>query len=265
MNETKKLYTLLAVVAAVVILVGASVVSGLLKGEKYVKMVDTAFASKENKLVLLGRPTCSYCNLLKPVLDSFAKKYNFSYEYVNTDETGNAKLDTILGKFDIDSNSFGTPYMAVVKDGKKVAEQQGYVEENKLFTFLQDNGFIKKEEKLALNYIDYSKYKELLEGGSKRTFVMVQTGCSYCESAKPILEEIAAEYKLDINILNITNIATEAEKEEFNKSLPYLSENEWGTPLMLTVEDKKVVADKSGAATKEEYISYFKKNGYIKE
>lgn len=265
MNETKKLYTIIAVIAALVILIGASVFASSIKGNKYVTMVDDAFASKENTLVLLGRPTCGYCNLLKPVLDSFSKKYNFSYKYVNTDEVGTSKLNSILDKFGVEQESFGTPYMAVVKNGKKIAEQEGYVEEDKLFDFLQKNGFIKEEEKLALHYIDYSKYKELLESGSKEIFVMVQTGCSHCEVVKPILEEIASEYNLNINILNIANITSETDKTEFNKSLSYFDDKEWGTPLMLIVEDKNVKADKSGEATKEEYIKFFKENGYIKE
>ena len=132
------------------------------------------------------------------------------------------------------------------------------------FEFLKKNGFIGEDEKLALNYIDYNKYTEMLENGSKEIFVMVQTGCSHCEDAKPVLEEIAKEYDIKINILNISNFESEEEHTKFTESLSYLNENEWGTPLMLIVENKEIKDKKEGFSSKEDYIEFFKKNGYIK-
>lgn len=265
MNESKKLYTVLIGIAVIAVIVIASFMSNNVKGDKYVEMVDKAFESKETKLVYLGRPTCGYCSLLRPNLDTYAKEYKFKYDYVNTDEVSKTKLNTILGKFDLPTDNFGTPYLAVVKDGKKVAELKGYVEENELFAFLQENGFINKDEKLALNYIDYAAYNEMLEKGDREIFVAVQTGCSHCEEAKPALEEIAKEYNLKINIINIAKFTDEEEQNKFMSSLPYYNENQWGTPLMLVVENKEVKANKEGFSSKDDYVQFFKENGFIKE
>lgn len=265
MNEQKKLLTVLAIIGvAIAIVVTAAVMTGQ-KGDSYVTKIDNAFASKESKLVYLGRPTCGYCTLLKPVLDRYSKQYKFDYEYINTDEVGTSRMETILDKFGKTSAEFGTPYVAIVKDGKKIAELNGYAAEDKLFQFLQENSFIGKDEKLVLNYIDYAKYKELLNSESKELFVMVQTGCSYCEEAKPVLEEIAKEYNIKINILNIGNFKDDAEKKEFMDSLPYYNKEQWGTPLMLVVENKNVVAHKEGFSSKEDHVQFLKDNGYIKE
>lgn len=265
MNELKKLYTILIVILVFVCIFIASAVSSHMKGKKYVEMVNNAFDSKETRLVYLGRPTCGYCSLLKPYLDSYSKKYDFKFDYINTDEVTKSQFQTILEKFDLSSDTFGTPYLAVVKDGKKVAEQHGYVAENKLFTFLQENGFINKEEKLYLDYIDYEKYNDLLKNGERELFVFVQTGCSHCENAKPVLEEIAKEYNVNIHVLNVSEFKDEDEQTNFTNSLSYYSENEWGTPLMLVVENKEVKASKEGAQSKDSYISFFKENGFIKE
>lgn len=265
MNESKKLYTVLLGIGVIAAIIVTSLVFNNIKGQKYVDKVDKAFDNKEAQLLYLGRPTCSYCVLLQPMLESYAKKYNFKYEYINTDETGKSKLDEILGKFDLSQETFGTPYLAVVKNGKKVAEQNGYVQEDILFKFLQENGFIDEKEKLALNYIDYEEYNTLLNSDEKNIFVSVQTGCSYCEEAKPVLEKIAKKYDLKINIINITNFKDEAEKEKYMSSLSYYNEKQWGTPLMLVVENKEVKAEQNGSASEEDYIKFFKDNGFIKE
>lgn len=266
MNESKKLYTVLIGIFIIAVVAIVSVVVSNQKGDKYVEKVEKLFTSKEAKLVYLGRPTCGYCNLLKPHLDEYAEKYNFKYEYINTDEIGSTKFNQILRMFDLPTDgTFGTPYLGVVKDDRKVGEQKGYVEENELFNFLQQHGFIGENEKLALNYIDYVAYTELLEKGDKEIFVAVQTGCSHCEEAKPVLEEIAKEYDIKINVINISKFADEEEQKEFMASLPYYNENQWGTPLMLVVENKEVKANKEGFVDKEDYIQFFKDNGFIKE
>lgn len=264
MNETKKLYSILIVgLVFVAVIITAAIIDSK-KGEKYLEEVDKAFESKEAKLLYLGRPTCGYCSLLKPVLDRYSKEYKFDFSYINMDEIGESKQQEIFNKLSLDVESFGTPYIAIVKDDKKVDEQSGYVTEDVFFDFLKKNGFIPEDAELALNYIDYNQYSEMLEKGEKEIYVMVQTGCSHCENAKPVLEEIAKEYDIKINILNISNFESEEEQTKFNESLSYLNENQWGTPLMLIVENKEIKDKKEGFSSKKDYIDFFKKNGYIK-
>lgn len=261
-EETKKLFILGGFILIGVIIIILSVITTNKKAQSYVDKVDKAFAQKENTLVYLGRETCSYCALLEPNLKEYAKQYKFNYTYIDTDKA-KAKLNVILKKFNLEEENFGTPYLAVVKDGKIVKKQDGYVEEDGLFSFLKDTGFIPKEEKLLLNYLDYDKYKEKLESKEKTIFAITQTGCSHCEEAKPAFKELAKDYKLDLNIVNMTNLSEE-EQKQFTDSLPYYNDEQWGTPLILIVEDKKVVDSKQGFISKEDYIEFFKKNDYIK-
>lgn len=265
MNETKKLYSILIVIVVIIGIFIASAISSHIKGQKYVEIVNHNFESKESHLVYLGRPTCGYCSLLKPYLDTYSKKYHFTFDYINTDNVTKSQLNTILKKFNLSSDTFGTPYLAVVKNGKKVAEQNGYVPENQLFDFLKEHKFIEEDKKLYLNYIDYDQYKKLLEKGDKELFVFVQTGCSHCENAKPVLEQIAEEYNMTIHVFNISQFEDEQQQKDFTNSLSYYNEHEWGTPLMLVVENKEVKASKEGFESKDSYINFFKEQGFIKE
>lgn len=261
-EETKRLLILTGIILVALIIVIISTVTANVKAQKYVEKVDEAFAKKENTLVYLGKEGCSYCSLLDPILEDFQAAYKFDYTYIDTGKA-KSKLNTILKKFNLVEDEFGTPYLAVVKDGKIIKEQNGYAEENEIFTFLKNTGFIPKEARLAFNYLDYNAYKEKLENKDKTIFVIMQTGCSHCEEAKPVLKELVKEYKINLNVINITSFS-ETDQSSFMNSLPYYNEEQWGTPLILIVEDKKVVDAEQGFSSKDSYIEFFKKNGYIK-
>ena len=52
---------------------------------------------------------------------------------------------------------------------------------------------------------------------------------------------------------------------EFNTSLTYLSEEEWGTPLMLVVKDNEVVGHYNGYGSEDSYVKFLKEQGIIGE
>ncbi|MDD3341073.1 MAG: thioredoxin family protein [Bacilli bacterium] len=106
-------------------------------------IVKKAFDSKEAQLIYLARPGCSWCEKQKPVLEATAKKYNFEYSYINTENLDAVQLKEVLKKFEVDINSFGTPTFVVVKDGKVIDSNIGYMEENTFVSFLQSTGMIK--------------------------------------------------------------------------------------------------------------------------
>ena len=239
------------------------------QGEKVIKKVDNLIASNEKSLIFIGRPTCSYCNLLQPSLDRLAQDYNFEYAYVNIDELNDSQYERVVKKFGQDPNTFGTPYLAVVESGKKVGEQKGYVEEEVLFNFLQEKGIIANdvtyvEEESNLNKINYQEYKELLNKGEKAILVIARTGCGACTAAKPDLEAIVAEYNIQINWFDLIKINSNEEGEKFLDSLDYYRNNEWGTPLTLIIENKKVVDAFNGYYNKQAYVDFFRTNGFIK-
>jgi predicted bacteriocin transport accessory protein len=107
----------------------------------------TAHASNDKQIIYLGRPSCSWCNKIRPELDDLKIKYNVDFVYVNVDKTSQDDLNTLFTKLDIKTEEFGTPYLAVIENGKKISEQTGYVPEEKLFKFYQDNGFIDRNQR----------------------------------------------------------------------------------------------------------------------
>ena len=70
MNEKKKIIVLLCAIAAVILLIVVCSFIENKKSKKYLNEFYSAFNGSEEKLVMIGRDNCSWCQLFKPSLDS---------------------------------------------------------------------------------------------------------------------------------------------------------------------------------------------------
>lgn len=109
-----------------------------------VKAFINVLNSSSKRLVYIGRPTCTFCQKLSPILEEVSKEYNIDYYYINTDEIQSDELGAILLKLGVKSSTFGTPYLAIVQDGNKIDEQPGYVEKDELIAFFKENGLVEE-------------------------------------------------------------------------------------------------------------------------
>ena len=140
MNEKKKLYIVLGIVLLVIALMGILLYDSHKQKEGIYQEFSNAYNGTENTLVYIGRPTCGYCSLLSPNLEEMADRYKFDYIYLNTDEINSSIMQKVLK--DLGLTSVGTPYLAIVSNGKVVARQNGYTDYDVTFKFLQENGII---------------------------------------------------------------------------------------------------------------------------
>jgi predicted bacteriocin transport accessory protein len=293
-NNNSKVNLMVGIV--IIILLSISIILQVVNGNKEVAGTNSdasgnwqeALESNDLQLIYLGRPTCGWCNKIRPHLNYLSENYDMPFVYVNMDETTSSDQTTIFNKLNIDTNNFGTPYLAVVKDGKKIAEQVGFVEEEQLFKFLQDNNLISKsatykasgitdqtEEETQvdddskytnLTFVDYAAYKKIYEGFGKNILVIGRSGCSYCSKYKPVINEVAKEEGLKIYYLDIIKLTEDEWNTLFEKDLAdFVKANQnWGTPSTIILEDQKVVDSFVGYTDKAATIKFYKKNGLIK-
>ena len=194
--------------------------------------------------------------MLNPSLTDMKERYDFDYIYIDAAKINSSYMSKILEKLNL--TSIGTPYLAIVSNGKIVDTQNGYADYDVTFEFLQENDIIDKDAKLLLNYIDYEEYDKLLKSDEKNIIVVGQSTCGYCVQAKLILNEIAEEKDITINYLNVSYM-TEEEGEKFEKSLEYF-EGSWGTPVMMVVQDGEMIDIVEQLVTKGEYIEFLEEN-----
>lgn len=262
MNEKKKIIIVIAVLLMVCSSIPIFIYSSSKKQEAEIKKFTDALTSETPKAIYIGREGCTYCQLFSPVISELSEKYEFEYVYIDTDIISDDQLDNILDTSEVAKDTFGTPTILVTQGGKVIARNVGFLPEDDLFNFFKENGVISTSATLSLNYLNYQAYEQTINSSSKQIVVIGQSTCGYCIQAHPSLVKIVDNYKVKINYLNVTKL-TEEENTSFTSSLSYLSENNWGTPLMLVVQNKNVVDHFSGAGSLDDYVQFLKKNGFI--
>lgn len=129
----------------------------------------------------------------------------------------------------------------------------------------EGNTTVDDSELTSLNFVDYDTFMSKLESGEKAIYVLGQTTCGYCSMYKPIINEVASEYGVEFNYINI-NTLEEDQYNSLKEAIDYVRDNDdWGTPLTLIVEDGETVDKINGYTEKDEVVSFLKTNGFIEE
>ena len=269
MNEEKRLYILLGIIGAVIVLLLGLNFINEYNSKKYLEKFENAFVSEEQQMILLAKENCSYCQMFEPLLEHMKEKYGFEYLYINTNKLTEKALSTVLEKLNVAEEDFGTPHLALVKSETVIDDIPGYVDEQKLLAFLKKHGYAGENETSPINYLTFESYKETIKSNTPEAIVIGQESCGYCMMVKPVLLSIADKYNVKINYLNMTELNNLENSDEvlteFNTSLTYLSEEEWGTPLMLVVKDNEVVGHYNGYGSEDSYVKFLKEQGIIGE
>ena len=265
MNEKSKIFVVIgAVVAFFAIIIGYSINFNI-KSNKIYKVFEDSYNKEEESIVLIGRDGCSWCQLFKPILDFYKEKYDFSYEYLDTDKLSKKDLAKILDKLEVSDDDFGTPLLGFVKRGDVTDTIIGYTDERELLAELQKYGFVNENEKVLVNYLnDFKSIKGTFKNKDKEIIVIGQTSCSYCIMFKPVLMSIVDKYNVKINYMNYNEIK---EQEELGKYLEQYEQfkGDWGTPMTLIVQNEKIIDVFNGYGTETNYIKFLEKNGFIEE
>lgn len=115
------------------------------------------------------------------------------------------------------------------------------------------------EGEAGFTEISYSDYESKMANNESFVVIIIQDGCSYCEKYRPVVEEVANEYKLPIRYLNLTNL-NEDERSALSSSNSYLKSNNWGTPTTLFMYGSNVVDSISGYVEKDELVKFVTEN-----
>lgn len=106
--------------------------------DEYLELVK----GSEKSIVLIARPTCSYCEKFAPILKQAMEDMNLTVNYIDTDKLSEDDWTTFSDSLDFLKNEeWGTPTVLIVQNGDSIAENQGYVELDTIKKFFTDNGF----------------------------------------------------------------------------------------------------------------------------
>ena len=96
----------------------------------------------ENSLVLVGRPTCHYCQIAEPILHNIAYKYDINIYYLNTDNFTDEDAENFIKSNEYFNDGFGTPMLLVVSNGKINDIVDGVTDTKHYLEFLKKNEYI---------------------------------------------------------------------------------------------------------------------------
>ena len=224
--------------------------------------------SDDETVIYYGSSTCSYCSLQTPIMKQIKEDYKMDYLYVDASKLSNDDQKEILKVLDIEGS---TPTIAVVKDDEVIDVNVGYMDGKETVEFLKKNKILdedatyKPEENLT--FIDFNRYKELVNEDSLNVIVIGQTTCSHCIAVKPVLSRVAGNNNITINYLNLTEMSQDEQSEliENLKSIGYSDADNLGTPLTLITKNNHLEGTIEGENPPSYFTREFKKYGVITE
>lgn len=247
---------------------------GSLDSSEVMKEFNKNYNSKEKTVIYYASPDCGYCSLQTPILETISEDYDMDYYYLDSTKLSASQRKVVLEKLGMKSHA--TPATIVVKNGKVIDSNVGYLPGKEYTEFLANAGMIPEDAEYSaekyITFIDYNKYTDMISSQGTNVIVVGQTTCSHCIAFKPAINTVAKDYDITINYLNLTDLS-EDESNSFFESLKKIEYNDpdfvengsFGTPLTLIVKDGKVKDYISGERTISQLVKQLKKAGIISE
>lgn len=96
----------------------------------------------EQNIILVARPTCTYCELFTPTLKQAMDDMKLTINYIDTDKFTNEDWTTFNSSLDyLNTEEWGTPLVLIVKNEQTVAVNSGYVDLDTIKSFFEANGY----------------------------------------------------------------------------------------------------------------------------
>lgn len=258
MDEKKKMWIMIVVVVGLILFTICIYWIENLATQKTLKEIDQKMNSGETQIFYLSRPTCQYCILLQPITDTLEEEYQLAYNHIDTDKFSTSQLKKILSKFGVDTKTFGTPYIAITKNGEVIDELSGYADENVVFELFQRNGLIPETATLAFQYVDYNTFQTIWNSEGRRLIMIGETGESSVQ-ARNTLKPLIQTYNLDIKYMDIAETGT---NDNYNGLLTTIGHTTPTYPILMIVENGVIISETNQTTTMS-YETFLKENGYI--
>lgn len=120
---------------------------------------------------------------------------------------------------------------------------------------------ISDDQRKSPDPISIDEYLEYYSGSSNTVVLFARDSCQYCKLATPILENIIYESDVDLKYVDLSTLSDD-DKTKLANSDDYFKEG-ISTPLLVVVGNNSMTDYIEGLNTKENYISFFKKYGFM--
>lgn len=99
-------------------------------------------AASEASIIYIGRPTCPFCNIARPIIEHVAFLHNLTIHYIDTDELTSSERIDLQASDESFRNGIGTPLLLVVRNGRIVDQFPGLTSIEGYTDFFKGNNLI---------------------------------------------------------------------------------------------------------------------------
>ena len=229
--------------------------------------------SKEKNVIFFASATCGYCTLEKPIIENISKDYDLKYYAIDASTLNQTELNEVVRALGIRG---ATPTTVIVKEGKVLNYNEGYLDGKPFVEFFKKNELLPKDAKYKqeanIKDVTYSEFKEKAKKDKTNIFIVDQSACQACSKAREVLNKLSEKYKFEVYNLNAANMS----KEEVNKLVDedlkkmefdndaYKKDKEVKIPLVLIVKDNKIKSYVIESSNVEDFTKVLKKYDFIK-
>lgn len=96
-------------------------------------------------IVFVGRPTCPYCEITKPIISKIAKDYDLVIKYLNTDNLSDDDKAKFVQHNEMFNEGYGTPLLLVIGNGEIKTYAEGLNDTVHFMQFFINAGMIQVE------------------------------------------------------------------------------------------------------------------------
>lgn len=100
------------------------------------------YSNTETSLVLVARPTCSYCQIAEPILQNIMYEEKITIYYLNTDNFDEEAKDKFINSDESLKNGFGTPMLYLLGNNSIIDTVDGLTDKAHYIEFLKRNDII---------------------------------------------------------------------------------------------------------------------------
>ncbi|MBQ2947128.1 MAG: hypothetical protein IJE04_04695 [Bacilli bacterium] len=195
------------------------------------------------------------------MLKDICEDYEINYKKIDAyllSSSQHTKLNTLLQISKVEEQ-----IVIFVKNKKIIGSIRGINNKKEYLEKLKDYKFVEEINSL-ITFINLSEFNNLLNNNEKNIIVIGKDECKYCDSVTTTLNDIAINYDIKINYINVGKLDSDISLQVEEKLMELNYNDGFTTPMVLVVENNKLLNYVIGFASEQYFVDIFTENGIIK-
>ena len=195
------------------------------------------------------------------ILKDISEDYEINYKKIDAyllSSSQHTKLNTLLQISKVEEQ-----IVILVKNKKVIGSIRDINSKKEYLEKLKEYKFVEEINSL-ITFINLNEFNNLLNNNEKNIIVIGKDECKYCDSVTTTLNDIAINYDIKINYINVGKIDSDISLQVEERLMELNYNDGFTTPMVLVVENNKLLKYVIGFASEQYFIDIFTENGIIK-